>query len=363
MVLISILGDFQSSHLPIFFEFKDKIKKHIVVHDDSKHDVQQLKKIIKGQTDFLEGYGKFTATNYEIITLKIDEDNYDDILKCYENIMKHSKTPENIYLNTTDGLNSISIILSSMFLKAGANVIAYDRYANTYNLHTKSTMKKFKIKNNLDIKNHLKLKGYKLEDYVDKNILNARKDDIYKLMGNSEEYKEFVNQFTTDPSCNIEKYKNYINILDNLGKVNDTSFIQGSVFEEYIYHILVDNFDFDEVMLGVKIEFEKNFKNELDILMIKDNHLHTIECKFVNFINGEHYIYKTNSVIDYLDDDGKAMILSIGGENERYSKSGKKRSQFSKGDQGRASNGNIKIHQRKEFNKEAFLEDIQKWFL
>jgi len=38
MVLVSILGDFHSSILPIFFEFKHKLTHHIILHDDSKYD-------------------------------------------------------------------------------------------------------------------------------------------------------------------------------------------------------------------------------------------------------------------------------------------------------------------------------------
>ena len=362
MILVSILGDFHSSFLPMFFEFKDKIEKHIIVHDDSKYDVTQLKKVIKGQIDFLNGYGKFTLINYEIVPLSIDEDSYDAIFKCYEMIIKYSENPKDIYLNTTDGLNSISIILSSKFLKYGSNVIAYDRHANTYNLHTKSSMIKYTINHNMDIKNHLKLKGYDLIGYADKHVLNERKEAIYMLMEDSKNYKEFVNQIGEKSIHNFDGYENYINILRSIGELNNMFFIQGTVFEEYIYHIIRDNFNFDEVMLGVQIEFEKDFRNELDILMIKDNHLHTIECKFVNFISGEHYVYKTNSIIDYLDDDGKAMIISIGGENERYLKSGKKRFQFTKGDKGRAANGNIKIYQNKVFDIDDFIDSVSSWF-
>jgi len=141
------------------------------------------------------------------------------------------------------------------------------------------------------------------------------------------------------------------------------SFIQGTVFEEYIYHLIVDNFDFDDVWVGTKVLFEEEVENEFDILMIKDNHLHTIECKLVNGLNGEHFVYKTELIMDYLDDDGKAMILSIGADNERRSKSGKKRFQFSRGDKARAHYGDIAIHQSKNFDEKKFLDDVGNWFL
>jgi hypothetical protein len=116
-------------------------------------------------------------------------------------------------------------------------------------------------------------------------------------------------------------------------------------------------------MTGVLIEVEEGVQNELDILMIKDNHLHTIECKLVNGLDGEHFVYKTDLVMEYLDDDGKAMILSIGGKNTRTLKSGKKRTQFTKGDQARANYGRINIFQQEVFDEEAFLASVREWFL
>jgi hypothetical protein len=115
-------------------------------------------------------------------------------------------------------------------------------------------------------------------------------------------------------------------------------------------------------MTGVRIEVEEGVQNELDILMIKDNHLHTIECKLVNGLDGEHFVYKTDLVMEYLDDDGKAMILSIGGKNIRTMKSGKKRTQFTKGDQARAKYGRINIYQQEVFDEERFLASVREWF-
>ena len=154
MILVTILGDFHSSFLPINFEFKTKITKHVFVHDDSKYDLKYIKKVLNGQRDFLDEYSIFSNVEYEIVTLKVDEDSYESIIKCYDEITTLAKNQNDIYLNATDGLNSISIVLVSKFLKQGANIIVYDRYSNTYNLHTKNSMKKYDIKYNLDIKNH-----------------------------------------------------------------------------------------------------------------------------------------------------------------------------------------------------------------
>jgi hypothetical protein len=357
------LGDFHSSILPISYEFKEKISKHIIVYDDSGHDVKKSWRMLRGQKAFMESLPDNSKKKYEIVTMQIDEDSYESINGCFERILNMVSSPEKIYLNTTDGLSSIAIVLSSRFLDAGAKVISYDRYANTYNLHTSNNMVKHSIEHNMDIASHLLLKGYKLLSVTEKNELQQRKEIIFKLVKNLARYKEFTTLIQNNKAFNLAAYDDYRELLEKINMADNKGFIQGTVFEEYIYHLIKDNFDFDDVWTGVKVEYDDRVENEFDILMIKDNHLHTIECKLVNGLNGEHFVYKTELIKDYLDDDGKAMILSIGGENIRILKSGKKKRQFTDGDKARASYGDIKIHQSKVFNEQAFLNDVRAWFL
>jgi len=360
MILVSILGDFSSSIIPILFEFKDKVQKHIMVYDDSKYDQNQLSRLCKGQTSYFKSNDLLIT--FELIPLKINEDDYESILNAYDCIIQSTQNPENIYLNTTDGLSSVSIVLSNKLLQDGSNILSYDRYANTYNLHTSTNMNKFKIQNNLDIKNHLKLIGYNILSFTNRFELQNRKDVILELTSNLAHYKSFIDLLQSTPVNNIKGFENYKILLKSINKLSDRVFIQGTVFEEYIYHLIKDNCDFDDVMTGVKVEFDTDFMNELDILMIKNNHLHTVECKFVNSLNGEHYVYKTSSIIEHLDDDGKAMILSIGADNVRLTKSKNKKVQFTKGTLARARNENIKVHQSKVFDEKKFLNDIRQWF-
>jgi uncharacterized protein YihD (DUF1040 family) len=349
--------------LPISHEFKEKLTKHIIVYDDAKGDVEKAKRIIAGQRAFLKSLSHGSKNKYEIETIEIDEDNYASLLRCVQHIKQASGEYSSIYLNATDGLSSIAIVLSSSLLDIGAKVIAYDRYANTYNLHTKMALEKHSIKNNMDIASHLMLKGYVLLNRTEISVLNKRKDVILELAQNLTELKSYANLRQNNSSDKIQGFETYKTLLKSIGQENNQTFVQGIVFEEYIYHLIVDNFDFDDVWTGVKVEFEEDVKNEFDVLMIKDNHLHTIECKLVSGLNGEHFVYKTELIMEYLDDDGKAMILSIGADNERTTKKGKKRRQFSLGDKARANYGDIHIHQSKAFNEKNFLDDVREWFL
>ncbi len=358
MILISILGDTHSSILPIFYEFKDQISKHILIYDPQKYDEVKASKIIDGQKAFIS---KYSVHLYELTVLHIDSNSYDDIFKCYEDIIKLADTAD-ICLNATGALGSIGLVFSSNLLQNGGNVISYDQLRNSYNLHTLKGLTQHKIKHNMDILTHLQLKGYKVLSYVDKAELKSRKSSVFELTGNLAKYKRFADLLQKHKIDEIEGYQTFKKNLEKIGKSDDRLFIQGNVFEEYIYHLVVDHFDFDDVMAGVHVEFSEGVTNELDILMIKDNHLHAIECKFVNRLNGEHFVYKSSMVMNYLDDEGKAMILSVDAKNTKVKTLSNKKDQFTKGDKARADYGDIKIHQTSQFDKEVFLDDVREWF-
>lgn len=347
MVLVSILGDFHSSILPIFYKFKEQIAKHILIYDDSEHDTKQLKKILKGQDFFLANYETQDGRklNFEILPIKVKEDSFESIQECYKEIIQQSKDPKNIFLNSNDGLTSITLVLKNQLLELGSNIIVYDRYANTYNLHSKNSMSKHKVGKIIDIKNHLRLKGYDLISFTNRFTLERRKPLIKEITQNLSQFKNFANTYTrTESSKGF-----YKGLIQQMGE-NKEQFVKGSIFEEYIYWLIKDNFDVDDIMTGVIVQFDKDVNNEIDILIMKDNHLHTIECKFTDNFKTSEYLYKTDSIINYIDDDSKGMILSVGNKNIGHQ------------DLARAKNDNINFYAVKEFDKIDFLSKVKSWF-
>ncbi len=363
MTLVSILGDFHSSILPVSYEFKEEITKHVIVYDDSRADMEKLNRIVSGQRAFFKTLSQESHHHYEVSPMQIDEDSYESINRCFDRIIALEKAPENIYLNTTDGLSSIAIVLSSKLMAQGGKVISYDRYDNTYNLHSKNSMTHHHIRHNMDIKSHLLMKGYDIVKTSSREGLAERRDVVLKLTENLPSYKQFANQFqNVRSSSEVFGNDTYKRLLESINLLENRFYIQGTVFEEYIYHLIVDNFDFDDVWLGTTVLFTEYVQNEFDILMLKDNHLHTIECKFKKNLNGKPMVYMMELLIDYLDDDGKAMILNIGGDNENSNTREYDDLKFDNADKHRARYGDIKIYVEKEFNEKKFLKDVKNWF-
>ena len=357
MILVSLMGDFDSSILPIFYEFKEQISHHILIHDDGKHDIDKTNRIIQSQHIFKKLYNY----SYGITSLKIDEDSVESILKVFNSILEISKK-QTILFNGTDGLTNVSIIVAGQLFSNNGKFITYDMHENEYNLLTISDMKKYKIINNMQICNHLILKGFEIESYSKPNEMNSRKNQIFSLTKNLSRYKDFTTVISNTDYGKITNFDDIKVILNSIpNTIIDKKFIQGVVFEEYIYWVIKDNLIVDDILCGVKIKFDHEVQNEFDILFIINNHLHQIECKFVNSLDGERFVYKTHSTIEQLDDEGKGMIVSIGANN-KIIKGKNIKKQFTDGDFARAKKENIYIYQSKKFDMTIFIENVANFF-
>lgn len=316
MILVSILGDFHSSVLPVYFQFKKKLTSHIIIYDDFKSDVDEAKNIIKGTKDFNKKYN----INIKTYTYCIDEDNYNALEEAVSFIKKQTKKYNKLFINTTDGLSNINTIIGLNFIPLGANILSYDRYDNEVNIIVNKTMTTYKVDKIIPIKDHFLLRNIQVEKTSNKKYVNKYKTEILTLFENEyEEFKSFAKyvQVEDSPTLNNSKYKKVNKILkrlDLLGNIkSNQGFITGTLFEYYIY-LKIKKLDFDDIELGVVVRRyidKTNFiPNEFDILIMKENHLHMIECKFTKNVKLDTLVYKYMGLKSLLDDDGKICIVT-----------------------------------------------------
>lgn len=298
MTLVSIVGDFYSSVLPVFYEFSDQIKNHIIVYDDDRFDVQKAKKIINGTKRFIEQ----NDLNIETFTKSINEDyekNIEDIVLLALDIADKA---EDIYINVTDGLASNAVVLASRYFDKGVRFLAYDRFDNECNIIAKDeTAWRQKMQKRMDIHTHFLLKDI----------------EITKT-GNAEEAKRLKKELSLLFQDFKGKKGNFLSENPHCEKaIRDTN--NGFLFEKYIFNLLND-LNHDDIAYGVTIEDKhsttKGYKNEFDVLIMKNNHLHIIECKYKPFSHSKsaqektNIIYKLDSLRDIVDDDSRILLLT-----------------------------------------------------
>ena len=290
MVLVSIVGDFYSSVLPLFYEFKEKITTHVILHDDYKSDVVAARKIINGTLAFI----KKNNLPIESFTIKMDEDSLVAASQASELIAKHVDKYEDLYINITDGLANVGVLLSDEFRSQGAKILTYDRYDNEYNVLTIDSMKTHKMQTSIPIRDHLLLKN--IEIISTQDITFAKKHER-SLNIFFEKYEADHTLYAKDPDKSPALVKQRIGIL----------------YEYYIYNLIKD-FGFDDILMGVKVKDNRLdnifLENEYDILIMKDNHLHMIECKYLKILDVTALLYKLDSVRETLDEDANIMIVS-----------------------------------------------------
>jgi len=315
MVLVSVFGDFHSSILPVYVNLKDKISKHIIIYDDLKSDVKEARNIIKGLKAFNNKY----KLKIKTFSHCIDEDSYEAIINSIKFIKKHTNDYKNVFINTTDGLSNINAIIALKLVPLGVNLLSYDRYDNEVNVIKNGTMDTYKLDKSITIQDHFLLRNIKVANFADKKDIKRYKNEIIKLFEvELNEFKSFAKYVQNEkfPTLNNKKFKKVNKIIKNF-KLKDLKsnqgFITGTLFEFYIY-LKIEKLDFDDIEVGVTVEKyidETNFiPNEFDILIMKNNHLHMIECKFTKNIKLDTIVYKYMGLRGLLDDDGKICIVT-----------------------------------------------------
>ncbi len=291
MTLVSIVGDFPSSVLPLFYELHPKLKHHIIVYDDFRMDILKAQQIIKGTKKFVEINNLPIQTH----TLQIDEDNTQSLQKIVNNIFNVCDNPYNIFVNATDGLANIALFLANKTLSKGVSFLTYDRYDNTYNLFNDKGMQTHTIEKNMRIREHFLLKNISIDTFSDLSLAHKYEADLIEIFegynGDVEEYLR-VNHKHCDYLCTTPV---------------------GFLYEFYIYNLL-KGLAHDDIAVGVKVRERysnaSEMLNEFDILIQKDNHLHMIECKYKKTLGYVDLVYKMDSVRSTLDDESKIMIVT-----------------------------------------------------
>jgi len=204
-------------------------------------------------------------------------------------------------------------------LPLGSNLISYDRYDNEVNIIVNETMTTYNVDKVIPIKDHFLLRNIKVESIDNKKIAKKYESQLLTLFENRySEFKAFAKYVQNEyyPTLKNPKYKNVNKIMKTF-KLKDIksnqSFITGTLFEYYIY-LKLKHLNFDDIQIGVTVrKYIDNINfipNEFDILIMKDNHLHMIECKFTKNIKLDSIVYKYMGLKSLLDDDGKICIVT-----------------------------------------------------
>lgn len=369
MELLTIVHRNKIEYLPIIYAFSDEITRHILFFDHAKEErglAQELKASIER---FNAKYGFKT----EIKLIEIDEDSKKDMEQIAQVFKGKS---ENVYLNGAGADTALFTVLSSIILSNGGKVLAYDKEDNSYNVITKNGFLNKKIKRSMNLEDCLTLMGETILDEVSKPKILQQKEALELLF--SDIKRMFKIRFLLKTRKTKELKSKYPKIVEALKKLKivdangailgQEGFVKfGYLFEEFVYVNLVP-FDFDDIRVGVKIEFDKeqvayrNIRviNEFDILTIKENKIGFIECKLGDSSDPLSTVYKSDSVMEYFGESATSMILNMQRNKQAHIKNPK--GNFGESVIYRAKTKRVTVYNAFDFSKNSFSAKIKEAF-
>ncbi|MDR1452138.1 MAG: DUF1887 family protein [Helicobacteraceae bacterium] len=368
MVLVSLLGDFDSSVLPVFFEYKYEITLHVLAYNANERDDKNAVRIVRGLNALRAKY-RLKCTLRE---MRLERNDIQSIIKLASSISRFAP-PDHLFINVSDGEADMAILLSKELLDIGATLLIYGRYSNNLSILTLNGMEKTSLKRNMNIDDHVISKGYQIVESKSKNELERRKPFTREIGENFALFQKYRKRIMEGKSVDEELYGAIIRPLyqigaaDRRGKPLNINYILGELFEEQVYH-LVSRLNFDDVMSGAKIRYETingvTVQNEFDVLMIKNNHLYIIECKFRDRVDGENLIYKYDALLEQMDADGKVMIINVAStESKEALRRGKRiHKNFERGALSRAQLNNILIYYEPTFDQTKLIAMMRRFF-
>jgi len=377
MTLLSIVGDDISRIIPVLYAYKDKAKHHILLCDDDSSNYERAKSLQKGMQLFSSKHGLGWYTH--IVTTNEDSATQIEIVA-----KKQFAYEGELWLNATDGYPAMTILLSDIVRKEGGKILSYDHFDNDLHIiEPDGSMETIQLPARLDLDSYLTLLDYKIVDQKKKEELISRKEHIMALYKKESLFKKVrnallrehfgqKNDFDFSLSTDMLNALHHLDILDQQQKLipSQQKELQGDIFEEYLFW-LCEEMNPDDISLGVKIDFDdmskepeahKRVLNEFDILIMNNNRLYTIECKFSKDLEGLEFVYKYDALIDYFGKASKAIIANISSKSKENYIGTKASDNFRHSTLRRARMAGVAVYHESQVNVIKFQNLIQNFF-
>lgn len=355
MVLVSIIGEYYSSVLPVFYKYRNKISTHIIVYDNNiNSDIAT--NIISGISKFRKKY----KLDFKQINYKLDEVSIKSFKLFEQELLKHTKDLSQVYINVSDGSASLNSLISLRLVRKGLKVLIYDRFKNSVEQISNTNFNRFDTVNSIPLEDYFLLKNLDFKFSFSKDFLEKNKKDlIYIFEKGLADYRKLRKISPKEIINNESKVSKIISrLLIELDPSNVPQFINGTLFELYIGALII-NYDIDDIAVGAELSYKTN-KNEFDVLFVKDNHVHMIECKFTNSFDPLFLVYQYGVLQSLIDNDGKMAIFTK--HNNYYRDFNKRIHNKEYHLQNRAKNNNLILRGAVFNNKKLFEKDMKEFF-
>jgi len=375
MTLLSIIGEDISQLIPVLYAYREKFTRHILLSDSSTR--QRAKKLAKG----MHRFASFHKLSWQIDIQIIDET---DLSQATKSVQKSLDTFQSCWLNITDAYPMLALLMTRLIQECGGQVISYDHFRNTLHFIDKNQNIRYEqLLPTMNLESYMMLLDYRIVQKQISAELLPNKSKIMTLYKKQSHFKKvrkaiLEQHFGQKPRFDISSSTDILNILSQMGILDKNhklipkhqKTLQGDLFEEYIFW-LCEALHPDDIAMGVKIDFDDKTKeplaqqriyNEFDILLIHNNRVFTVECKFSTHLDGLEIVYKYDAIIDYFGKSSKAIIANISSKEKENYLGMKSSSSFHHSTLRRARLSGIHIYHESQVNVAKFQSLVQSFF-
>ena len=375
MKLLSIIGEDTSQLVPVLYAYKDKFDHHILLCDTST--LTRAKSLVKGMRRF----SNIHKLSWQIDIQTIDENSLNQVAK---QVQKSLGIFQSCWLNITDAYPMLALLMTNLIQECGGQVISYDHFTNTLHfIDNKQNITCETLLLKIDLESYMMLLGYSIVEKQTKKELLPNKSNIMALYKKLSLFKKvrkaLIDQhFGHKVSFDLARSTDILNLLHDMGILDEhkklipkkQKVLQGDLFEAYIFW-LCEALHPDDIAMGVKIDFDdktqeplaqQRIHNEFDILLMHNNRVFTVECKFSTHLDGLEMVYKYDAIIDYFGKSSKAIIANISSKPKESYLGMKSSSSFQHSTLRRARLSGIHIYHESQVNVAKFQSLVQSFF-
>jgi len=377
LTLLSIVGDDISRIIPLLYAYKDQIKQHVLLCDDDPSNYERAKTLQKG----MQKFSSKNSLGWHTKIISTNEDSAEDIKSVAQ---KQFEKSGELWLNATDGYPAVTILLSDLVRKEGGKILSYDHFDNDLHvIESDGSMRTEKLPSRIDLENYVTMLNYTIFDKTEKSDILPRKKYVLELFRKESHFKKVrqavvAKALGQNSNYDLSMSKDMLLIFKELGIVDselklipsEQKALQGDLYEEYVFW-LCESLNPDDILMGVRIDFDDHksepessyrVKNEFDILMMHNNRLFTVECKFSKQLEGLEFIYKYDAIIDYFGKASKAIIANISSKPKEGYLNTKSSSNFRQSTLRRGRMAGIDVYHESKMNSIKFQNLVRNFF-
>ncbi|WP_457596797.1 Card1-like endonuclease domain-containing protein [Hydrogenimonas sp.] len=316
MTLVTIAHADRTELIPLLFEHKEEIRRHIVLNDKKEDDRFHADALVRGLGRLKKRY----RLKYTIQRIEVDEDDRGEILHLANALPADGP----VALNAAGADLALTTMVGKALLDRGGETWAYDTQKASYNRIGASTCANHPVQHPMKLDDFFDLMAIERFEYAS---IDPPFEALSALFGDAGRFFRVKSWLLRRQYDRLESLSRPMRVaLGRLGLYTsyrsiskDAAARLGRLFEAYV-HDLAQRVGFDDTMTGVTLKFHEARRgdqsplmvtNEFDVMVMHRNRPCIVECKtgLNASTNPLEIVYKVDALMDFFGQASRGLVI------------------------------------------------------